>query len=94
MVRSYEELIGALGRGVFFRPERRRAREWLSPDAEATLRVDGRTYPVFDLSMNGVSFLADDPPENWPADREVDLTLLLHGDVEREGSTRVARVKI
>lgn len=93
MVRSYEELIGALGRGVFFRPERRRAREWLSPDAEATLRVSGRPYPVFDLSMNGVSFLADEPPESWPADREVDLSLFLHGDVLYEGRGRIARVE-
>jgi hypothetical protein len=42
MTKSYEELMGALGRAVFFRPERRRVRDLLSRDAQPHLLVDGR----------------------------------------------------
>jgi len=93
MVRSYEELIGALGRAVFFRPVRRRTREWLSADADPVLLVEGAQYPVFDLSMNGVSLLAPEPTEAWAPGRDLSGVLVLHGERMFEGRMRVARVE-
>ncbi|HQT95503.1 MAG TPA: PilZ domain-containing protein, partial [Thermoanaerobaculaceae bacterium] len=93
MAKSYEELMGALGRAVFFRPERRRVRDLLSRDAQPQLLVDGEEHPLFDLSLNGVSFLSQDGVESWPAGRELDVTLLLHGRETFRGRGRVARVE-
>ena len=93
MAKSYEELMGALGRAVFFRPERRRVRDLLSRDAHPQLLVDGREHPLFDLSMNGISFLSEDGVESWPAGRDLDVTLLLHGREVYRGRGRVARLE-
>ena len=93
MAKSYEELMGALGRAVFFRPERRRGRDFLSRDAQPQLLVDGEEHPLFDLSLNGVSFLSQDQVQDWPAGRELDVTLLLHGREAFRGRGRVARVE-
>ena len=93
MAKSYEELMGALGRAVFFRPERRRVRDLLSRDAQPQLLVDGKEFPLFDLSMNGVSFLSPDGVQSWPTGRELDVTLLLHKREVHRGRGRVARVE-
>ncbi len=93
MAKSYEELMGALGRAVFFRPERRRVRDLLSRDAQPQLMIDGHEHPLFDLSLNGVSFLSQDGVESWPAGRELDVTLLLHGREAFRGRGRVARLE-
>ncbi len=93
MAKSYEELMGALGRAVFFRPERRRVRDLLSREAQPQLLVDGADHPLFDLSLNGVSFLSQDGVESWPAGRELDVTLLLHGREVYRGRGRVARLE-
>jgi extracellular factor (EF) 3-hydroxypalmitic acid methyl ester biosynthesis protein len=93
MAKSYEELMGALGRAVFFRPERRRVRDLLSREAQPQLLIDGEEHPLFDLSLNGVSFLSQDGVESWPAGRELDVTLLLHRHEVYRGRGRVARVE-
>jgi hypothetical protein len=93
MAKSYEELMGALGRAVFFRPARRRVRDLLSRDAHPQLLVDGHEYPLFDLSMNGISFLSQEGVESWPAGRDSDVTLLLHGREVYRGHGRVARLE-
>jgi extracellular factor (EF) 3-hydroxypalmitic acid methyl ester biosynthesis protein len=93
MTKSYEELMGALGRAVFFRPERRRVRDLLSRDAQPHLLVDGREYPLFDLSMNGVSLVARDGNAPWPVGTELELTLLLYNKEVYKGRARVARVE-
>jgi len=93
MAKSYEELMGALGRAVFFRPARRRVRDLLSRDAHPQLLVDGHEYPLFDLSMNGISFLSQEGVESWPAGRDLDVTLLLHGREVYRGHGRVARLE-
>ena len=93
MPKSYEELMGALGRAVFFRPERRRVRDLLSRDAQPQLVVDGREYPLFDLSMNGVSLISRDGSQPWPVGAETDLTLLLYNKEVYRGRARVARVE-
>jgi SAM-dependent methyltransferase len=93
MPKSYEELMGALGRAIFFRPERRRVRDLLSRDAQPQLLVEGNEYPLFDLSMNGVSLISRDGNHLWPIGTEFDLTLLLYNKEVYKGRARVARVE-
>ncbi len=93
MVKSYESLTGAVARGVFYRPERQRVRELLSRDAQPQLMVDGESFPLFDLSMNGLSFLAPGGPTQWPVGQEINLSLLLHGEEVYTGPARVARAE-
>ena len=93
MTKSYEELMGALGRAIFFRPERRRVRDLLSRDAQPQLLVDGKEFPLFDLSMNGVSLISRDVNHLWPVGTELELTLLLYNKEVYKGRARVARVE-
>ena len=85
--------MGALGRAVFFRPERRRVRDLLSRDGQPQLLVNGEEHPLFDLSLNGVSFLSQEGPQSWPSGRDLEITLLLHGREVFRGRGRVARVE-
>ena len=66
MVKSYEALMGSLGRSMFYRPERQRVRELLSRDARPKLLINGAEYPLFDVSMNGLSFLTANGARGWP----------------------------
>ena len=91
MSKSYESLMGAVGRSVFFRPERQRVRELLSRDARPKLLVDGKEYPLFDISMNGLSFLTPTVDESWEIGEALDLSLMLHGEEVYRGIARVAR---
>ena len=93
MAKSYESLMGAVGRSVFFRPERQRVRELLSRDARPLLLVDGNEYPLFDLSMNGVSFLSPNGLNCWNVGDDLDLALVLHGDEVYKGVARIARAE-
>ncbi len=93
MPKSYEELMGALGRAVFFRPERRRVRDLLSRDAHPQLLVNGKEYPLFDLSMNGAPFLAQNGERLWTVGDEIGIGLLLYGKQIYEGRGRVARLE-
>src|SRR5689334_19947372 len=93
MKKSYEELMGSVGRGMFFRPERRRVRDLLSRHAQPRLQVSGGEYRLFDVSMNGLSFLCADEMSAWPVGREVTLALTLHGAEVYRGTARVARIE-
>lgn len=93
MPKSYEELMGAYGRAVFFRPERRRVRDLLSRDARPQLLVAGEEHQLFDLSMNGVSFNVADGARAFPVGADVELTLLLYGQEVFRGRGRVARLE-
>jgi SAM-dependent methyltransferase len=93
LTKSYEELVGSLGRGIFFRPERKRVRDLLSRDAEPRLLVGGEAYKLFDVSMNGLSFEYPQGQTPWEAGSEVELTLQLYGDSAYRGQARVVRVK-
>jgi len=93
MAKSYERLMGSLGRGMFFRPERQRVRELLSRDARPRLVVDGRRFPLFDISMNGLSFLFPDDYPSWSVGDTTDVALLLHEEEIYHGPARVARIE-
>ena len=73
-LRTYEELDGAQGREVFFRPQRYRAQDLLRLRAVVNLRFELANYecPVHDISQNGVAF-------EWPAG----VPLEVGGKVER-----------
>jgi extracellular factor (EF) 3-hydroxypalmitic acid methyl ester biosynthesis protein len=57
-VRNYEELEGAQGREVFFRPQRYRASDLAPLRSEVALTVAGveRRCPLLDVSENGAAF--------------------------------------
>ena len=73
-LRTYEELDGAQGREVFFRPQRYRAQDLLPLRAVVNLRFELANHecPVHDISQNGVAF-------EWPGGVPVEVG----GKVER-----------
>jgi hypothetical protein len=93
MSKSYEELMGAVGRAVFFRPERRRVRDLLSRDARPQLLVGEREVALFDVSMNGISFLSEENHSTWQIGQELAVRLLLRDKEIYAGQARVARVE-
>jgi len=92
MAKSYEALMGSLGRSMFFRPERQRVRELLSRDARPKLLINGAEYPLFDVSMNGLSYLTPNGLGTREIGDTIDLELLLHGEPIYHGTAHVARV--
>ncbi|MCA9676126.1 MAG: PilZ domain-containing protein [Kofleriaceae bacterium] len=89
MARSYEELMGAIGRAMFFRPERKRVRDLWSREANPALLIGGVEHALFDVSMNGVSFVTREG--TWEIGRPVEIELRLHDAAVYEGAARVAR---
>ena len=85
--------MGSLGRAMFFRPERQRVRELLSRDARPKLLIDGAEYPLFDVSMNGLSFLTVNGAREWSIGTTIDLELLMHGESVYHGTAHVARIE-
>jgi hypothetical protein len=61
-VRTYEELDGAEGRAVFFRPHRYSAADFAPLHGAVKISVAGATHdcPLRDLSQNGVAFVSPD----------------------------------
>lgn len=93
MVKSYEALMGSVARAMFYRPERQRVRELLSRDARPKLLINDAEYPLFDISMNGLSFLSPNGAEAWRVGSTLDMVLLLHGEPVYSGTAHVARVE-
>lgn len=92
MAKSYEELMGSLGKSVYFRPERRRVRELLSRDAEPELLLGDKKFPLFDVSLTGLSIsVGEKERELFPAGADLNITVTLHGDPLFSGKARVAR---
>ena len=73
MVKQYEALMGSLGRAMFYRPERQRVRELLSRDSRPKLLINGAEFPIFDVSMNGLSFLTPNGAGEWNSGKTIDL---------------------
>jgi SAM-dependent methyltransferase len=95
-VRTYEELDGAQGREVFFRPQRYRAIDLLPIYGEVLISPRGvpTVCMVHDVSQNGVAF-------EWPAgrvalvvgDHLTDLTVRFDGHEVYRGEGRVGSVR-
>ncbi len=84
--------MGALGRGMFYRPERKRVRELLSRDASPRLFVEKMERRLFDVSMNGISFVLRDGNEPPSVGTKVAVRLLLHEDEVYSGNGSIARI--
>ena len=93
MAKPYESLMGVVARSVFYRPERQRVRELLSRDAKPQLLINGREFPLFDISMNGLSFISADEGATWEVGDEVELSLVLHHESIYQGPARIARTE-
>ena len=94
-VRNYEELEGAQGREVFFRPERYRAKDLVPLRSEVMITVAGseRFCPLLDLSENGAAF-------EWPSalvpaigDRFGSLSVRFDSHESYRGEARVGSVR-
>ncbi|HOC43928.1 MAG TPA: class I SAM-dependent methyltransferase family protein [Thermoanaerobaculales bacterium] len=93
MAKPYESLMGVFARSVFYRPERQRVRELLSRDAKPQLMINGTEFPLFDMSMNGLSFISTGESSAWKVGDEVELSLVLHNESIYQGPARIARTE-
>jgi SAM-dependent methyltransferase len=92
-MRSYEQLLGAEGRRVFFRAERFRAKDLLSPGL-VTLDVNGEPLRLIDFSLSGIAAV-DGPAGDW-SDRvgeTVEIRIGIGQETAHQGRARVARVE-
>jgi extracellular factor (EF) 3-hydroxypalmitic acid methyl ester biosynthesis protein len=95
-VRTYEELDGACGREVFFRPERYRAADLGSVHPLVTVVLDGsRTWvcDLHDVSQAGVAFRATEPVTVAPDTPIRRLTISFDGYEAYRGEARVVSVR-
>src|SRR5512138_2883310 len=79
-VRTYEELDGAEGREVFFRPHRYTAADLAPLSCAVAVFADGAEHEcaLRDVSQNGVAFA-------WPASGQVAAHQVLHLAVRFDG---------
>lgn len=89
-MRSYEELVGGFGRAVAFRARRQLARELVREHA-ASIVIGGASFPLYDMAMSGVSFLAPADAPAWPVDLVIDVDIRVHEASAFRGRARVAR---
>lgn len=94
-IRNYEDLDGAQGREVFFRPHRYRASDLAPLHSTVTVTVGNQTHPctLVDVSQSGVAF-------EWPAtlpvavgDRIPRLALSFDDQPLYQGEARVGSVR-
>ncbi len=93
-VRRYEELDGAVGRGVFFRPERHGADDLAPLECRVTVTVDGARHEcrLVDVSQSGVAVAW---PEGVPVLERQRLSAQVRFDahVAFRGETRVGSIR-
>ena len=89
-MRTYEELTGGFGQAIAFRARRQLARELLREQASA-IAVDGRDFQLYDMAMNGVSFLAPPDAPLWQVDDILEVDIRVHETSAYLGRARVAR---
>jgi extracellular factor (EF) 3-hydroxypalmitic acid methyl ester biosynthesis protein len=95
-IRTYEELEGAQGREVFFRPQRYRAPDLLPVRGEVLVSIGGAavTCVLHDVSQNGVAFEwpAAKPPLNV-GEHLPDVAVRFDGHQAYRGEGRVGSVR-
>ena len=89
-MRTYEELTGGFGQAVAFRARRQLARELLREQASAIV-IDGRNFQLYDMAMNGVSFLPTPDAPPWQVDDVLEVDIRVHDTSAYKGRARVAR---
>lgn len=92
MTKSYEELVGGLGRAVRYRPRRYRVRDLLL-DYPPDLVVGAEHYRLVDLAMSGLSFTAKPHEGQFDVGGVHDIDLHLVGEPIYSGRARVVRIE-
>lgn len=88
-MRTYEELTGGFGQAIAFRARRQLAKELLREQA-STITIAGDSFQLYDMAMNGVSFLAPEGPP-WRVDDVLEVDIRVHETSAYVGRARVAR---
>lgn len=90
--RSYEQLMGGLERVVAYRGRRYLVSEFLARRSIEVV-VQGETYSLYDLSMNGLSFFAPLQVDHWEKGQQWPTRVLLDGRPVFDGTGRVVRTE-
>jgi hypothetical protein len=91
-MRAYEELPGAKGRRIFYRPERFSAREAFG-HALPTVEIDDRSHILDDFSMTGLSVVGANDSEPPALGSNVVIRLRVGDALLHEGAAEVRRVE-
>ena len=89
-MRTYEELTGGFGQAIAFRARRQLAKELLREQA-STITIAGDSFQLYDMAMNGVSFLAAPEGPPWCVDDILEVDIRVHETSAYLGRARVAR---
>ena len=89
-MRTYEELTGGFGHAIAFRARRQLARELLREQA-STITIAGASFQLYDMAMNGVSFIATPDAPHWQVDDILEVDIRVHDTSAYLGRARVAR---
>ena len=89
--KTYEELDGGQGREVFFRPHRYRAQD-LEP-LQARVALQGREFPLRDVSQNGAAVEWPAGAEVWVGQRLEHIEVLFDDHRAYAGEARVGSVR-
>jgi len=92
MTRSYDELMGGLERVVAYRGQRYRVSDFLARQ-NLEVEVDGVSYALYDVSMNGLSFFSPLSTEHWEKGQEWATMVRLDGERVFHGVGRVVRTE-
>ncbi|GGF23848.1 hypothetical protein GCM10011611_32420 [Aliidongia dinghuensis] len=92
MMRAYEELPGAKGRRIFYRPERFSAREAFGR-VLPTVEINNRSHVLNDLSMSGISVVGANDSEPPALGSSVVVRLRVGDELLHEGEAEVRRVE-
>jgi len=94
-LKNYEELDGAQGREVFFRPHRYRAQELAPLDCRVLVRIDDLPVEcaLHDVSQNGVAFEWRGPMPPAVDDTLSDVEVRFDEHVAFRGAARVGSVR-
>jgi extracellular factor (EF) 3-hydroxypalmitic acid methyl ester biosynthesis protein len=95
LTRTYEELDGAQGREVFFRPHRYRAQDLSPLKCTVVVRADELPVecPLYDVSQNGVAFEWPSAPNFVVDDSLADIEVRFDEHVAFRGAARVGSVR-
>lgn len=92
-MKHYEELTGGEGRRVFYRAERFNAKTLMSSIAPS-VKVDDKSFDLFDISMSGISFVS---PQNFSwleeMNKDVPLKLSLGATEIFAGNGKIRRIE-
>ena len=94
-VRNYEELDGAQGREVFFRPQRYSAADLAPLAAVVSVRAEGLLHPcaLLDVSQSGVAFECPAGLKVAVGDRLAEIAVAFDEHVPFRGEGRVGSVR-